>query len=82
MDPNRPVSKSVQSTTIVCQAVSEVMELFQQLQHPRLCPCHGQQVLQDQQFVGCPVTGSCLSELQLTLEDSMVQVSVLQLPGG
>lgn len=80
-EPCRPnaVSNSDQSTTITCQAVSEVMDLYQQLQHPLLCSCHGQQVLQEQQFVGCPVTGRCLSGVQLTLEDSIVQVSMLLL---
>lgn len=77
--PNHPADSSHQLNCIICQAVSEVMSLCQKLEHPEVCPCHAQPVLQTNQqtadgFVGCPVTGAGLDRTDMQTDTSAVMV--------
>ena len=73
-----------QPGSIICQAVSEVMGLCHQLDHPTLCPCHGRPASQAHQQASdslccCPVTGACLDRASLEAESGAVQVYVFSL---
>lgn len=82
LDPTEEgtAGKLQQSPLIVCQAASEVMGLFQKLDHPKVCPCHAQPLAQVHQqhpegCCSCPVTGEALAAADLKPDSSAVQVN-------
>ena len=83
LDPAQEVTagKLQQSPLIVCQAASEVMGLFQKLDHPKVCPCHAQPLVHQQHPEGCcscPVTRAALAGADLKSDSSAVQVNSIQ----
>ena len=82
LDPTQEgtAGKLQQSPLIVCQAASEVMGLFQKLDHPKVCPCHAQPLAQFHQqhpegCCSCPATGDALAGADLKPDASAVQVN-------